>query len=644
MPRVNVRIVVPIAAVLMTGCGLHSDDNVANGEAGHSGILAAMRPGADPALVQRLTQEERMRAEAQQRANQQATPQDFSMNSLGRVLPSVSTDPIAPPAEQVPSNSAAVANEEGAVVETVGAKSGQDNAAIASYGASYYAGGVPPPPQGALAGGLVPPPGALPISLTTTAQTYSGAMGETAYNPYANPYFNPYGIPVQPPSAVPQQRPAGLFGNGHSASGSDDGEPARKQATFNPITPSGMKAHSQFQQRDDLRVLWKGAIAQSSYLGGLAGDAKVAAQLNRIQVGMPSESSRGNFNVSGRQIDAIFKSGGIDKHIAPAVRRVETELLQSYYRFLYTYNKYCFAQQTVAARKQEVELADSDAEKQRATADLSQAQNDMEGAKEDMHAAQIELAQASSPCAARAVIGKVAGVTPSLDSLMVAEARSGKGNSGKVAMFGSVFNPLGSFFKLGHAKPETKGGAGQASETDSDLGNQQSETASNDFDTPESAGKAKLKKKDKLANKSKIRVVEADNMPDLTPAPKEEPKQELKSGNEASESYSPSPHLSENTNVSFMLKGVNVSPRKSVLSVAIKNAGADAFNFSPDLISVAEGSRRLSEATARADFDATMVPPNEEVKGTITIFGRPWSDKLTVCLSEHGKAIQMRRP
>src|SRR5579883_3016919 len=122
MPSLNVRIVVPIAALLITGCSVHSDD-VASGENTNSrGILAAMRPGADPALEQRLTEEERMRAQAeQQRANQQAGAQDFSLNSLGRALPRVSTDPIAPPAEQVPSNSAAVAKEEdSAVVESVG--------------------------------------------------------------------------------------------------------------------------------------------------------------------------------------------------------------------------------------------------------------------------------------------------------------------------------------------------------------------------------------------------------------------------------------------------------------------------------------------------------------------------------------------
>jgi hypothetical protein len=535
----------------------------------------------------------------------------------------------------VPSNSAAVANEEGgAVVESVGARQ-QENQTIATYGGSYYGGSVPPPPPGALGGGLVPPP--VPVTLTTQVQ-----MGEGAYNPYNNPYFNPYGIPAQPQAAMPQQRPAGLFGNGRSPSGgSEDGESARKQTAFNPITPSGMESRSQFKQRDDLRVLWKGAITQSNYLGGLAGDAKVFNLLNRIQVGMPSESTKGNFSVSSHQLETVFKSGGIDKHIAPAVRRLEGELLQSYYRYIYTYNKYCFAQQTVAARKQEVELADSAAEKQRATADLSQSQSDLEGARDDMRSAQVELAQASSPCAARAVIGKISGVTPSLDALAQADTRSNKNNSGKVAMFGSVFNPLGSFFKLGHSKPEAK--SEKASEPESDLGNQQTETASSEFDkseAPESAGKGKAKKKDKLAAKNKIKIVEPDNMPDLTPAPKEEPR----ATSEAPERETPSPHLSQNTNVSFMLKEVNVSPRKSVLTVAIKNAGADAFNFSPDLISVAEGSRRLSDATTRADFDATMVPPNEEVKGTITIFGRPWSDKLTVCLSEGGKAIQMRRP
>ena len=644
----NARIVMPVAvAALLTGCGLNADDGGGQTTATR-GVLGALRPGADPAVVKQLTLEERMRAQAQQQQNNgQANNQDSFLNGLSRVLPRVSTDPIAPPAEQVAAGSTTSSAEEGAaIVESANAAGSQPSPSVATYGASYYGGSVPPPPPGALGIGMVPPPSALPVSLSTQVQTYSGNMADANYNPYINQYLNPYGIPVQQQAAAPQERPAGLFGNGRSSSAAtDDGASSgNRQVVFNPITPSGMESRSQFKQRDDLRVLWKGAISQSSYLGALANDPKAVSQLNRVQVGLPSESTRGNFSVGSRQIDAIFKSGGMDKHIAPAVRKAQTELVQSYYRYIYTYNKFCFAQQTAAARKQEVELANSPAEQQRATADLSQAQNEVEGAKDDMRSAQVELAQASSPSAARAVIGKVSGVSPSLDSLIAAEARSNKSSSGKVAMFGSMFNPLGSFFKMGHSKPEPKKEAN--GESNSEYAAPENATASADLDKSseqEQPGKGKSKKKGKLADpapiKSKLKVVEADTMPDLTPAPKEEPKATV----EAPGRQSSTSHLLDCASVSFMLKGVNVSPRKSVLTVAIKNAGNDAFNFSPDLISVAEGSRRLSEATTRADFDTTMVQPNEEVKGTITIFGRPWSDKLTVCLSEGGKAIQMRR-
>lgn len=646
---INVRVVVLLAAVLMAGCGLHSDDNTANGpNSGGRGILTAMRPGADPALIERLNQEEKMRAQAQaqEQSNAQATAPESLMSGLGRILPRVSTDPIAPPAEQVSQSGAVDASEDGAaVVEPVNAPSSQTNQSVASYAPVYY-GSVPPPPPGAVAAGLVPPP--FPVTLSTQAQTYSGVVPEGAYNPYANPYAA-YQAQVQP--VVPQQRPPGLFGSGSSGSSSDDGEAhaagGRRQVAFNPITPTGMDSRSQFKQRDDLKILWKGAINQSIYLGGLAGDNKFLAELNRVQVGLPPEATKGNFSVSARQTSAIFRSAALDKRMAPTIHKLESELLQSYYRYIYTYNKFCFAQQTVAARKQEVDLANSAAEQQRATADLSQAQRDLEAAKEDMRSAQVELAQASSPTAARAVIAKVSNLTPSLESLQ-SDTRDSNSASGKIAMFGSMFNPIGSFFKLGHGKTETK--KEQAKESE-DL--QPNEAIASEFEASvePANGKAKkrAKEKERIASektsKAKLKIVEQDSMPDLTPAPREE--REVR--DEAPAKESPITHPSsfgtshDNTAVSFTLKGVNVSARKSVLTVAIKNAGADAFNFSPDLISVAEGSHRLSDAATRADFDATQVQPNEEVKGTITIFGRPWSDKLTVCISEGRKAIQMRR-
>jgi hypothetical protein len=215
-----------------------------------------------------------------------------------------------------------------------------------------------------------------------------------------------------------------------------------------------------------------------------------------------------------------------------------------------------------------------------------------------------------------------------------------------------MLNPIGSIFKFGHGKPEQKRERNEAS--DADASAQSSEIAdSSEVGKSENHAqfeKSKKDKKEKLANakadKPKLKIVRPDNGPDLTPAPTEEAQTNSEEAASSSSAAGKASVLSghENASVSFMLKGVNVSARKSVLTVAIKNAGSDAFNFSPDLISVADGSRRLSDAATRADFDTTLVQPNEEVKGTITIFGRPWSDKLTVCLGDGGKAIQMRRP
>ncbi len=75
----------------------------------------------------------------------------------------------------------------------------------------------------------------------------------------------------------------------------------------------------------------------------------------------------------------------------------------------------------------------------------------------------------------------------------------------------------------------------------------------------------------------------------------------------------------------------------------MRNNGGESFNLDPDVISVQEGEKRLAEASVLAQFDSTLVAPNAEVTGTITIFGRPWNDKLTVSLSDGGKTVQLRR-
>jgi hypothetical protein len=338
-------------------------------------------------------------------------------------------------------------------------------------------------------------------------------------------------------------------------------------------------------------------------------------------------------------------------------------LAQSYYRYLYTYNKYCFAEQTLAARKQEVELASSASEQQRATADLAQAQTEVEAAKDDMRSAQAEMAQNSSPTAARSVIAKVSGVTPNLESLAQRDNKDNEASTRKVALFGNVFNPFSSVFKFGHDKKASKENASKQDASKVDASKEQSDTdeiasvgKSADSQTSNKGPAHKFvaaifdKKNDKTAShkeaKSKLKIVKTDNEQDLAPAPKEElaasaepqpkPVSTTPSGKPATSSQ-------DANLVSFTLKGVNVTSSKAVLTVAIKNTGADAFNFNPDSISVAEGHHKLSEAATRADFDTTMVKPNEEVQGKITIFGRPWSDKLTVGLLDGSKAIQMRR-
>jgi hypothetical protein len=638
--------------LLMAGCAQHGDNSLANSERTTSGgVLAAMRPGADPALVDRLNQEERLRAQqaAAMQGQAMGQPGTNAINALmidRGALPKVSTDPIAPPAEQV-ADAVAIdthANDQEAIVTPANSPNPASITQPVTYAPNYMGAGVPPPPpMGQAAAGLVPPP--LPVTLSTQVQTYAGSVADAGFNPYANPYYNPYGIPVPYPQAQAQAperpRPAGLFGEGGRASGGDDAsaDSAKRKAAFVPISPTGMKSRSPFQQKDDLKVLFKGAIAQAANAGALAGDPKLLNQLGHIDVEVPSEASKGNFNVSARQIDTIFRSQGVDKRSAGEVRKLEGELAQNYYRYLYTYNKHCLAQQTVAARKQELEVADSPAEQQRAAADLSQAQTDAEAAKDDLHSAQFELAQASSPSAARAIIAKVSGMTPSIESLASSETRA-KASNNKVAMFGNVFNPLGGMFKFGHGKPEGKEKADAANAP-------QANSAEQTAYVPEKHGVQKADKS-KRNKKDKAGAVDS-SVPDLSPAP--EPGEQEISGSTpvsapVSEKAAPaveSTHQARPVGISFTLKGVDVTARKSVLTVAIKNGGANSFDFNPDSISIAEGSHRLSDATTRADFDATSVQPNEEVKGTITIFGRPWSDKLTVCLSGGNRTIALKR-
>jgi hypothetical protein len=631
---VNYRITIAAIVITLSGCAQHDSESMLSGaqlgDVKRTGILSAMRPGADPALVERIREEVRLNANKQYQVQGNA-PQRMLIG-LGRVLPKVSTDPIsrsndpvAPPAEQVFPTGAVVTAAEEKTQAVVAAASPVQQAV--SYG-GYY-GAPSPPPGAAMAGSLVPPPPA--IMMNTQAQINGGG------NPYANPYLNPYGIPCPPGwqgqqamAAVPapvQERPAGLFGGGNhsgASSNEDVDNSSKKREDFVPITPTGMEQRSAYKQRDDLKMLWKGAVSSSVNLGELANEPKALAQLGKIDAGLPSEASKGSFTISQRQIDAIFKAASIEKRVFPTVRKVQTELVQSYYRYLYAYNKYALAQQTVSARKQEVDYASSPSEKQRATTDLAQAQSEAEAAKDDMHSAQCELANASSPTAARTVIGKISGITPSVESLAQTESDSVASAAGRLAKLNNVF---GSLFHR-HDKHENSEAAAPVKK-----------------DKAASVVAEKEKKPAKQVAKHPAKAVASDAVADkdLVPAPAAGASADDKPSKVVAVAVAPAAVATTGGSVHFLLQDVHVTARKSILSVAVKNSGITAVNFDPDLISASEGNNKLSDASMRADFDSTSVDPNQEVKGTITIFGRPWSDHVAVYLSDNGKLIQLKR-
>lgn len=619
------------------------------------GILNALRPKADPSMVERIRQEDANRMQQAALAQQQMNQQMSETDGSGRILPKVSMEPIAPPAEEVASAGAGMSvsadsgaytpSTSGAVPQAAGMTA---SPATASYG-SYQSSPVPAPPSGALGGGLVPPPPA--VTLSTTAQTtvasnpgadpnnpyanpYGNPYANPYGNPYANPYMNPYGIQYPQQQAQPSgdgapQRPA-LFGSGkrtpHEESDEDPGarEKAKKFANFVPITPTGMEARSPYKQRDDLRVLWKGAIGSGSLGAWSQKDPNIAAALSRIDVGLPGESTKGSFSVGPRQVDSVFKRVFVDKRIQPQLVKTQNEMVQSYYRYLYSYNRFALSQQTVAARKQEVEVASSHAEQQRAAADLSQAQSEADSSKEDMRSAQLELAAVAGPQAARAVIQKVSGVSPTIESLAQAMPAP------EAAPQGGGFNVLGSMgslFGLNKKKPEEQQAPEPVKAAKADEGKKE-----------KNAGKSKEKEtKTKTASKEikpkkggKAEVAQGD----LEPAPS-------KGESPSAAAQAEAPAASDG--ISFELKGKNISARKSVLNVSIRNSSDNAFSFSPDDISVQEGNQKLSEAAMRAEFDSTNIAPNGEVKGTITIFGRPWNDRLTISLSDGQRSIHMKR-
>ncbi len=652
------QLIFALVALSLTACANSSIDNTqATGQV-NSGrtLLSRLRPKADPALVAHIAEEERLEAQRQAQAAiyAETAGAEQRQSGLGRTLPKVSTDPfsnslIAPPAESVTAMGTVLASNNTDNTGKIAYRSPQ----LATYESAYSA--VPPPPPGALGAGLVPPPPA--VTLSTQAQAYAGAIADSAAAFYNNPYFNPFGVPAPPQAAtLPTRRPAGLFGEGAGADTNSEYAARRHKAEFVPITPKGMESRSPYKQRDDLRALWKGALKGSVNLGDLSQNTHLIDQLAHQDVGLPAESTKGSFNVSGRQIETIFKSSTIDKRAFPQVRKVQSELVQAYYRYLSAYNKYALLEQTFAARKQEVELSDSDAEKQRAAADLAQSQNDLEGVKEDLRSAEIELAAASSAASARSVISRVAGTAPSVEVLAQGAAQSAA-QSAAHADTNHGKNIVG-FFDSMFKHPHASAAEISTAET-TDLPESKSKPSNDGRST-------KKKDKDKLALKentkaglfSKI-LPHREDEPDAVKATKKDKadlannddelpssptvKSVSKTSTNDSNSEKISTTAGTNANINFVLKNVSINPRKSVLTVLVKNSGKDSFEFNPDTIYIAEGNRKLSAAALRADFDNTSVEPNREVQGTITVLSRPWNDKLVIYLVDGSKTIQLKR-
>ena len=585
-------------------------------------MLSNLRPKTDPAVLAKLQAEEAAAKQAQQAqlAQQQASSAtaDGQTNTSASVsFPAVSQAPFAPPAEQAAQGGPVItpvnpepnpANPAAAFWQSLTGQKPPDSGSppVASYGG--YGAAVPPPPPGA-SGALVPPPPA--VSLSTQAQM--APYGAPGVDPYGNPYANPYAQPQQP---APAARPS-LFGSGGkvSSSADDSSTPtkSKKAANFVPITPTGMEARSPYKQRDDLKVLLKGALAASPLQKLAVKDERLAQSLGKLDVGLPGDSTKGSFNVSQRQIDSVFKPVDVDKRAAGAVKKMESDLTQTYYRYLYAYNKFALAQQTVAARKQEMDFAGSASEQQRAAADLAQAQSEADAAKEDMRAAQSELAGTAGAPAARTIIGRVSGVSPSLESLGQAETASPAAVSQATAAKekpassgGGLMSMLG--FGKSPPKDAGSGGGGDA---------------------------AAVAKADAKKGKGKKGKGQAG---DLAPAT-----QLASAAGERSSEPEPAAQAASSDGIAFELKNVNITPRKSILKVSIRNNGSSSFSFNAEDFSISEGNHKLEESSVRADFDSTLVEPNAEVTGTITIFGRPWSDRLSVGLAEGGKNIQLRR-
>ncbi len=603
-----------IAALTLSGCNEeNADGSLSSGNAGHSLTVSSfVRPKADPLMMQKIRDEEaearRKEAEAVAAQLQQTQQQNAAVDPANRDLPAVDTSPIAEIASAFGfgnNNNQPTGSAQAGIPPAPVQQIPTPPPSMQSYG-----GGYPSP-----GGSMIPPPPA--VSLYTQAtpmqsqDPYAQAYAQGGYNPYQQQQQYQQPQYQQPPIPSPSHPTGSMFSNGGANSNSSSSEePPKRQPAMVVITPTGMDQRSQYKQRDDLKLLVKGAFAATS--SPELKDGKLAVILSRTDVGLPAEATKGNISLGQRQIDNLFKTPPVDKKVLPLVKKLETDVAQSYYRYLYSFNKYTLNQQQVAARKQEMDVSDTPSEKQRAAADLSAAQNDAEASKDDLRAAQSDMASVAGVQAARSVITKVSGVSPSIESLAVADQDASQNPADGI--MGSVGNALGAlnFWNKGKPKPA------DSSE----------KVAAEPVEKPKSA---KPKGKDKKAGKERP-----------APAPQVS-STESETPEETPPAAAAAPKGSSSTGISFELKNVQTTPRKSVLKVAVRNNGENNFTLDPEIISVLEGDRKLAEAAVRAEFDSTLVGPNQEVTGTITIFGRPWNDKLSVSLSEGGRTIQLHR-
>ncbi len=539
------------------------------------GLLSSLRPKADPVLLAKIKADEARMPSIQLTDNPSAQT---------RNLPLVSQTPFARIDSQAYGGQTSLAMSATTAVSKFPptpavAASNSTQRAPASY-ASY---GTPTP-------GLVPPPPA--VSLSTQAQPYNAIPAF---------YYS------APPSAQEQRPPGDFFGASNFAHSRDNTQAANtKESTFVPITPTGMDPRSPYKQRDDLRLLLKGALSTNIPDFQSSKDDKLTRELKQLDVGLPPDSTRGMFNVSTRQAGQLFKPVNLDKHLIQPVRKIEQDLVQDYYRYLYAYNRYVLCLQKVTAYQQVSNVVGSALEKQKVATDMSQAQSDADAAREDLHAAQYELSATVGPAAARTLIGRVSGVSPTMESL--AQTSLEPEDQHRHGLLGAVEDILHPH----HA----------------DEGKLSNKPKSNQLKS------SKLKETTKTALKEKSKV-----KPDLAPAPSATPTLSLATTTAVK---TPVDQNSQD-NVCMQLRNVSIMPRKSVLKVAICNHSQNSFTFSPDKVSLVEGNQTLSEGSLRADFDSTVVPPHEEITGIITIFGRPWSDRLNIHLIEKGRCIQLRR-